>query len=128
NKSVIFCPIALIVNRVVKENYMNQCSSVRLDTLAELTDFVNTKLCEQNLLKLGAFPLTERVLRRRGKPCAMSFCLHGPRMVKFMAIWEANSNRILFYNPSGECMDVAVLISSPVDEFIERFSAQDVEA
>ena len=106
---------------------MSQCDSVRLETLADLTDFINVKLCEQNLLKKDAFPLTERVLRRRGQPCAMSFCLHGPRMVKFMAIWEPSSNRIRFYNPSGECMDVVVLLQSPADEFMERYSSvQDV--
>ena len=105
---------------------MSQCISVCLETLEELTDFINVKLCEENLLKKGAFPLTQRVLRRRGQPRAMSFCLHGPRMVKFMAIWELDSNRILFYTPSGERSDVVELIKSPSEEFIERYKEQDV--
>ena len=31
----------------------------------------------------------------------MMFCLHGPRKVKFSAIWEKENNRILFYGPTG---------------------------
>lgn len=105
---------------------MSQCMNVRLSTLDELTDYINVNLCSQNILKKDAFPLTQRILRRKGQPCAISFCLHGPRMVKFMAIWELNSNRILFYNPAGECMQVSILSEAPVAEFLNRFSAESV--
>jgi hypothetical protein len=30
------------------------------------------------------------------------FCLHGPRAVKYSAIWEKEKGRVLFYGPSGK--------------------------
>ncbi len=103
---------------------MNQCSQVSLESLDSLKDYVNVTLCNQNLLRKDAFPLTQRILRRHGLPCAMSFCLHGPRMVKFMAIWEVSANRILFYNPTGACLQVALLTEAPIQEFAEQFDMQ----
>lgn len=46
--------------------------------------------------------MTERILLRGGKPCGIYFCLHGPRAVKFSAIWETDGNTVLFYGSSGE--------------------------
>ena len=71
-------------------------------SLEELRDYVNETLCDQHQLQIDAFELTERVLRRAGKPCGVFFCLHGPRSVKFTAIWETDRNCILFYGPTGE--------------------------
>jgi hypothetical protein len=70
--------------------------------LKDLRDYVQRQLCDQNELEVGAFQLTERVLEKRGSPCGIFFCLHGPRSVKLTAIWETTSNTIFFYGSTGE--------------------------
>ena len=74
---------------------------------------MNETLCEHYELKLDAFEMTERVLRRGGRPCGMYFCLHGPRAVKFTAIWETDRNQILFYGSTGERFLKMQLLVSP---------------
>ena len=74
----------------------------RLETLNELREFVNETICDHEQLEVGAFHMTERILIRGGEPCGLYFCVHGPRQVKFTAIWETDSNTILFYGSSGE--------------------------
>ena len=70
--------------------------------LDDLRRLVETTLCAQNELEVGAFTMTERVLLRSGSPCGMYFCIHGPRSVKLTAIWETDKNSILFYNSAGQ--------------------------
>jgi hypothetical protein len=60
-----------------------------------------------------AFPLTEHVLIRAGEPCGMYFCIHGPRSVKFSAIWETDTNSVYFYASTGERFQHTTLISAP---------------
>lgn len=57
--------------------------------------------------------MTERVLVRGGKPCGIYFCLHGPRLLKFTAIWETDRNQVLFYGPRGERFQKTQLIEAP---------------
>ena len=71
-------------------------------TLDDLRDFVNETLCHHEHLEIGAFDLTERILVRSGHACGVHYCLHGPRAVKFTAIWETDRNTILFYGSAGE--------------------------
>lgn len=75
---------------------------LQISNLSDLRTYVNETLCDYYELQIDAFEMTERVLRRGGRPCGMYFCLHGPRAVKFTAIWETDHNRILFYDSSGE--------------------------
>jgi hypothetical protein len=77
-------------------------SSRKIQTLDDLRAFVGEILCNRDQLELGAFPMTERVLVRGGRPCGVYFCLHGPRNVKFSAIWDAENNYVLFYGSTGE--------------------------
>jgi hypothetical protein len=86
------------------------------DNLNELREFVNVTLCEIFQLQLGAFPITEKVLNRAGKPCGIYFCLQGPRAVQFTAIWETERNQVLFYGPSGERILKSQLIDGPQKE------------
>ena len=81
-----------------------QALSVQLSNLTDLREFVQQQLCERNELEVGAFPFTERLLEKRGVPCGICFCLHGPRSVKLLAIWETTRNTIMFYGSSGECV------------------------
>ena len=84
-----------------------------MSSLEELRQFVYSKLCECDQLDPGAFPMTEHILVRGGKPCGIHFCLHGPRSVKYTSIWETDRNTILFYGPSGERFHKAQLKEAP---------------
>jgi hypothetical protein len=75
---------------------------LQIGNLNALREYVQEQLCDQNQLEVGAFQFTERVLEKNGRPCGVFFCLHGPRSVKLVAIWETNSNTILFYGSTGE--------------------------
>ncbi len=85
---------------------------LRIESLEDLRRFVTRTICEMEQLELGAFPVTERILLRRGKPCGLYFCVQGPRSVRFSAIWETEQNRILFYDASGERYFRTQLVSS----------------
>jgi hypothetical protein len=43
----------------------------------------------------------------------MFFCLHGPRAVKFSAIWETDRNQVLFYDSNGERFQKTQLLEAP---------------
>jgi len=88
-------------------------SSPVIKTLDELRNYVNAVLCQHNQLEVGAFPLTERVLVRADQPCGIFFCLHGPRAVKFSAIWETQRNTVLFYGSTGERFHKTQLVAAP---------------
>lgn len=71
------------------------------DTIDELRRYVAETLGKFESLKVDSFPLTESILFRAGEPCAVYFCLHGPRQVRLSALWETVENRILFYGSCG---------------------------
>lgn len=83
-----------------------------INNLNDLRDFVYETLCSQNELEAGAFGMSERILVRRGKPCGLYFCVHGPRSVKLTAIWETEGNSVLFYGSSGQRRGKAQLLST----------------
>lgn len=87
--------------------------SCQIDSLDDLRDYVNATLCEHHQLQTGAFRMTERSLVRGGKPCGIYFCLHGPRMTKFSAIWETERNQVLFYGAAGQRFQKTQLIDAP---------------
>lgn len=81
--------------------------------LQELKDLIYSILCDHEKLEIGVFPMTHRVLTRRAKPCGIFFCLHGPRSVKFTAIWETDRNTVLFYGATGERFGKLSLAGAP---------------
>jgi len=85
----------------------------RLETLEDLRDYVNETICNHEHLEVGAFEMTERILVRCGTPCGVFFCIHGPRQVKFTAIWETDNNTIIFYGSTGERIFRTRLSQSP---------------
>jgi hypothetical protein len=85
----------------------------QIDNLDDLREYVSVTLCEHYQLQIGAYRMTERVLVRSGDPCGIYFCLHGPRMTRFSAIWETDRNRILFYGAGGERFQKTQLIEAP---------------
>jgi hypothetical protein len=88
--------------------------SLQIDNLTDLRSYVHETICEQNELQVGAFQITERILVRGKRACGIFFCLHGPRSVKFTAIWETDRNTILFYSSSGERVGKTQLVQAPV--------------
>lgn len=95
-------PAVTVVGTAQEEVSLMQTGERQIQSLDELRGYVHETLCEFDQLETGAFPMTERVLSRRGKRCGLHFCLHGPRSVRFSAIWEMEHNTVLFYSSSGE--------------------------
>jgi hypothetical protein len=90
----------------------------RLDDSNSIRRFVTETLCEKDQLEANSFPLYERVLTRGGAPCGVHFCLYGPRSLYLAAIWETDSNTILFYGSRGERFRKTQLIAAPsIDDF-----------
>jgi hypothetical protein len=87
--------------------------SQRLDDLDSIRRYVNRTLSDNDQLEANLFPLHERVLMRNGTPCGVYFCLYGPRSLCLTAIWETDSNTILFYGSRGERFRKTQLISPP---------------
>jgi hypothetical protein len=88
-------------------------STERLHNLESLREYVNKVLCEFDQFEIGAFRMTERILVRGDRPCGIFFCLHGPRSVKVTAVWETESNTILFYSSTGERFQRTRLMKAP---------------
>ena len=88
-------------------------STERLHNLESLREYVNKVLCEFDQFEIGAFRMTERLLVRGNRPCGIFFCLHGPRSVKVTAVWETESNTILFYSSTGERFQRTRLMNAP---------------
>ncbi len=87
--------------------------SVLIQNLDALRNYVHETICNNNELEENVFPTTERILVRRGFPCGIFFCLHGPRSVKLTAIWETDRNTILFYGSNGERLHKIHLSGAP---------------
>lgn len=77
-------------------------NGAHLKTLDDLRDFVHGTICELNEFEPDVFEMTEVILTRGKRPCGKLFCLHGPRRVRLTAIWETDSNTVLFYDEVGE--------------------------
>lgn len=90
---------------------LNTCTEP--NEMGQLRQYVSRTLCRENNIEVGVFQITERLLKRRGQPCGIYFCLHGPRSVKLTAIWETEKNTILFYGSTGERFKQTKLNDSP---------------
>ena len=91
-----------------------QRDRTELETLPQLRQFIAQTLCHQNDFEVGVFQITERVLTKKGSPCGIFFCLHGPRSVKLTAVWDSLKNTVLFYGSTGERFLKTELESSPM--------------
>lgn len=85
----------------------------QINNLSQLRNFIHEKLCEHEYLEPGVFPMTERILTRAGKACGIYFSLFGPRSVRLNAIWENETNTILFYGSNGERFGKMQLVGVP---------------
>lgn len=86
---------------------------MRIEDLDGLRHYVHQTICHYNELEINVFDVTERVLIRKGRPCGIFFCLHGPRSVKLTAIWETDRNTILFYGSAGQRLLTVNLTAAP---------------
>ncbi len=98
-----------------------QPNKIKINNYQHLRQFVSQTLCLQNDFEEGIFQVTERILKRGGQLCGMFFCLHGPRSVKLTAVWELESNTILFYGESGERTQRTAVEAdvSRIDQFLK---------
>lgn len=81
--------------------------------LDSVRNYVGRVLCSRDNLEFGCFAISESPLRRGGRVCGVYFCLHGPRLLRLTAIWETESNTILFYGSQGERFLKTQLVSPP---------------
>jgi hypothetical protein len=72
------------------------------NNLHQIRTYIYNSICEHEQLEVGVYSMTENLLKRRQSPCGICFCLHGPRNVKFTAIWDLEANTLLFYGANGE--------------------------
>ncbi len=84
-----------------------------VQTFLELRQLVYQTLCEHEQFEPGVFPMTQRLLLRRGRPCGVYFCLHGPRSVTCSSIWETDRNTVLFYGNGGARFRTTHLAKAP---------------
>ena len=93
----------------------------RLEDYYAIRKYVNQTLCEKDRLETDYFPMSESILVRRGAPCGVYFCLHGPRSICLTAIWETDGNTILFYGSRGERFRTTQLVEPPhIDDDLTR--------
>lgn len=78
-----------------------------------IREFVYQTLCQTNQLEVGFFPMREAVFVRKGRPCGFLFCLFGPRLTRFMAIWDLHQQNVVFYNAAGQRY---LIMRAPSDE------------
>lgn len=69
---------------------------------AAVREYISETLCSRDNLEVGCFAISETPLKRGAKVCGIYFCLHGPRLLRLTAIWETETNTILFYGSQGE--------------------------
>jgi hypothetical protein len=87
----------------------------RFKTFVEIKDYIYSTLCQREQLQVGAFPMTQQVLRQGEKLCGFLFSIHGPRSVIFNAVFELERNAIHFYNSSGErFLTTSIGVAPPV--------------
>ena len=67
----------------------------------QIAQWIENRLCEENDLMPGAFPMTQQVVNKQGNLCGTLFCLHGPRSVRLLAVYDWVTERILTYDSQG---------------------------
>jgi hypothetical protein len=90
--------------------------SRHLQTLNDLCTYVNETLCHEFQLETNVFPIRQRILLRGTRPCGVLFCLYGPGSLVLTAVWETDTNAVLFYGPRGERFHRAQLALAPAFE------------
>ena len=88
-------------------------SRARIHNYEQILHYVTETLSQVEHLKPDRTQLKLELLTRGGQPCGVFFCLQGPRDVRLTAIWETESNSILFYGSRGERVQRTRLVDAP---------------
>lgn len=72
----------------------------RID-FVQLRQLVATVLADLGQLEFEAFPMTERIVVKKGEACGIYYCLHGPRNVKITAICDFKARSLIYYGSDG---------------------------
>src|SRR5262245_38350526 len=91
-------------------------SVTSLATLDDLREYVHATLCDRDHLDPATTSLRENLILRGGKPCGLFFESRGPRLLKTLAIWSSEENRVLFYDSTGTRFRETRLSESPDPE------------
>ncbi|WP_145257693.1 hypothetical protein [Planctomycetes bacterium Pan216] len=59
-------------------------------------------------------------MSRSNRPCGIEYTLLAPRSVRLSAIWEAESDRILFYDQNLERFQTNAITGPGTDGILER--------
>lgn len=78
-----------------------------------IRQYVSHTLCARDQLEASQYTLYEQILMRQGVPCGVCFYLFGPRALCLTAVWETDSNTILFYGSRGERFQKTQLAAAP---------------
>ena len=79
----------------------------------QVLNYVTETLSHVERLNPKYSQLEIELLTRCGHPCGVFFSLQGPREVRLTAIWETDSNSILFYGSRGERVQRTRLVNPP---------------
>ena len=93
--------------------------SGRFKTFMELKDYIYKTLCQREQLDVGAFPMTQQVLRRGKRLCGILFSIQGPRNVVFNAVLETDGNTLHFYNSSGQRFQTTPIGIAPTASLLD---------
>lgn len=83
--------------------------------LVQIRNYIHEELCQRNQLMRGAFPITERMVTKRGKPCGVFFCLHGPRSVRLTAVFDFHESKVWFYDSCGKRAGYEAIAAETMD-------------
>lgn len=79
-----------------------QVKTEQIEGANQVREYVSQTLCSRDNLEVGCFAISETPMKRGSQICGIYFCLHGPRLLRLTAIWELETNTILFYGSQGE--------------------------
>lgn len=77
-------------------------NSIEQRQLPMVREIVQDEICERHQLEKNAFPMTERMIVRQGRPCGMFFCMHGPRSIRITAVWDMARQAVILYDTLGQ--------------------------
>ena len=92
---------------------MVECQ-ISIHNYQDILNYVTKTLSQVERLRHDCSQLSSELLTRSGQPCGVYFCLEGPRELRLTAIWETDSNTILFYDSRGERLQKTRLLDPPL--------------
>ena len=84
-----------------------------IECFNDLRAYVTSTLAGLENLRTDQLELSQQTLYRGKKACGVFFRLQGPRALSLSAIWETETNTVLFYGSCGRRVLRAKLASTP---------------